>query len=92
VSQKTIIISLRSFSPFAEITPTTIMGMLQYLEEYGYVIRDGDLYFVGSQAERELGKSNWIALISMIHDTGGYLAVLPDGTVVGTLDPRFVGN
>jgi ATP-dependent Lhr-like helicase len=28
----------------------------------------------------------------MIHDTGEYLAVLPDGTVVGTLDPRFVGN
>jgi ATP-dependent Lhr-like helicase len=28
----------------------------------------------------------------MIHDAGGYLAVLPDGTAGGTLDPRFVGN
>jgi ATP-dependent Lhr-like helicase len=33
VSQETSIISLRSLSPFAEIAPTTIMGMLQYLEE-----------------------------------------------------------
>jgi ATP-dependent Lhr-like helicase len=92
ISQRTIIISLKSLSPFATISPETIARILRYLEEKGYVARDGDLYFVGSRAELELGKSNWITLVSMIHDTGEYLAVLPDGTIVGTLDPRFLKN
>ncbi|MDE2523374.1 MAG: DEAD/DEAH box helicase [Methanocorpusculum sp.] len=92
VSQKTITVSLRSLTPFSAVSPATVAKMLLYLEEREYVVRDGDLYSAGPRAERELGKSNWIALISVIHDAGGYLAVLPDGTVVGTLDPRFVGS
>jgi ATP-dependent Lhr-like helicase len=90
ISQKTIIVSLKSLSPFARIPSATIARMLQYLEEQGYMTRDGDLYFIGLRAEQEFRKSNWITLISVIHDTGEYLAVLPDGTIVGTLDPRFV--
>lgn len=92
MSQRTITAALRSLSPFAMVSPETVANLLLYLEEQGYVVRDGDLYSVGPRAERELGKSNWIALISVIHDAGGYLAVLPDETVVGTLDPRFVGS
>lgn len=92
VSSKTITAALRSLSPFAAVSPGTIARMLEYLQEEEYLVRDGDLYSAGQRAEQELGKSNWIALISVIHDAGGYLAVLPDGTVVGTLDPRFVGG
>jgi ATP-dependent Lhr-like helicase len=92
VSQKTITAALRSLSPFAMVPPDTMAKLLGYLAEQEYLVRDGDLYSAGSRAERELGKSNWITLISVIHDTGGYLAVLPDGTIVGTLDPRFVGS
>ena len=92
ISRQTIITALRSLSPFAQVPPKTIEDLLWYLEEQGYVVRDGELYSPGPHAERELGRSNWIALISVIHDSGGYLAVLPDGTVVGTLDPRFVGS
>ena len=92
VSRKTIITAVRSLSPFSGVSPATIAEVLAYLREQDYVVCDGDLYSAGPRAERELGKSNWIALISVIHDAGGYLAVLPDGTVVGTLDPRFVGN
>ena len=55
-----------------------------------YVVCDGDLYSAGPRAELELRKSNWIALISVIHNSGGYLSVLPDSTIVGTLDPWFV--
>lgn len=57
-----------------------------------YLICDGDFYLIGPRAELELGRSHWMALISVIHDSGGYLAVLPDGTVVGPLDARFVGS
>ena len=92
ISRKTIITGLRSLSPFAMVPLKTIESLLWYLEEQRYVVRDGDLYSPGPRAEQELGRSNWIALISVIHDSGGYLAVLPDGTVVGTLDPRFVGS
>lgn len=92
MSQKTNTGALRSLSPFAMMPPDTVAKLLRYLVEQEYLVRDGDLYSAGPRAEREFWKSSWIALVSVIHDAGGYLAVLPDGTVVGTLDPRFVGS
>lgn len=92
VSQRTIAGALRSLSPFAMVPPDTVTRLLGYLAEQGFLVCDGDLYSAGPRAERELGRSNWVALVSVIHDAGGYAAVLPDGTVVGTLDPRFVGS
>ena len=87
-----ILASLKALRPFADIGEDTILQILDFLEEQGYLSRSGDLYLPGTKAEAELGKSNWKALLSVISDTGGYLAVLPDGTVVGTLDGRFVAG
>ncbi len=87
-----ILSALKSLSPFSAILDDTILQILDFLEEQGYLICSGDLYLPGTKAEAELGKSNWKSLLSVINDTGGYLAVLPDGTVVGTLDARFVAG
>ncbi|HKM41090.1 MAG TPA: DEAD/DEAH box helicase [Methanocorpusculum sp.] len=87
-----IILSLRALTPFRDIPLSHFSAILDYLVRENYLTRSGDLYIVGTKAEKELGRSNWIALISVIPDSGGYLAVLPDGTIVGTLDPRFVGG
>jgi len=87
-----IISFLQSLTPFSRITTEVINEILLYLEEKDYLFRDGNIYLPGSRAERELGQSNWKSIISVISDSGGYLAVLPDGTVVGTLDPRFVSG
>ena len=87
-----IISSIHALTPFSSVSSGTISLLLDHLTENAYLMRDGDLYMIGPAAERELGKSNWLALISVISDSGGYLAVLPDGTVVGTLDPRFVAG
>lgn len=84
--------ALRRLAPFTAVPGETFSRILDHLTAGGYLIRDGDLYLIGQRAELELGRSHWMALISVIHDSGGYLAVLPDGTVVGTLDPRFVGS
>ena len=84
--------SLKALSAFSDIPDETVLQILTFLEEQGYLSRSGDLYLPGTKAEAELGKSHWKALLSVINDTGGYLAVLPDGTVVGTLDARFVAG
>ncbi|HJJ28703.1 MAG TPA: DEAD/DEAH box helicase [Methanocorpusculum sp.] len=87
-----IVRSMQALSPFAAMAPQVMAGILSHLENTGYLARNGDLYAVSTRAERELGKSNWLALLSVIHDSGGYLAVLADGTPVGTLDARFIAG
>ncbi|HJJ48395.1 MAG TPA: DEAD/DEAH box helicase [Methanocorpusculum sp.] len=87
-----IIRSLQALSPFAEMSPSAVSAVLSHLVENRYLAANGDLYTAGVRAEAELGKSNWLALVSVIHDSGGYLAVLADGTPVGTLDPRFIAG
>ncbi|HJJ56986.1 MAG TPA: DEAD/DEAH box helicase [Methanocorpusculum sp.] len=87
-----IISYLQSLTPFSQINGETIEEILTFLEENAYLSRDGARYFPGTKTEIELGYSNWKNLLSVIPDTGGYLAVLPDGTVIGTLDSRFVAG
>ena len=87
-----IIAYLQSLTPFSGVSGETIEYILTYLEENAYLSRDGELYLPGTKAEIELGHANWKNLLSVISDNGGYLAVLPDGTVIGTLDPRFVAG
>ncbi|HJJ58832.1 MAG TPA: DEAD/DEAH box helicase [Methanocorpusculum sp.] len=92
ISGASLIRSLRSLSPFSQIPERSLSYLLRYLIENGYLFRDGNLLFPGTRAETEFGHSNWKALLSVLSDSGGYTAVLPDGTVVGTLDPRFVAG
>jgi ATP-dependent Lhr-like helicase len=87
-----IIQSLRSLTPFKDVSLSHFSTILEHLVSENYLTRSGDLFLIGTKAEMELGRSNWMTLISVIHDSGGYLAVLPDGTIVGTLDPRFLAG
>lgn len=87
-----IVNRLKSLSAFEDVSPYAYSVILDYLLQSGYLVMNGDMYAVGERAERELGRSGWLPLISVIPDSKGYLAVLPDGTPIGTLDPRFVGN
>ena len=48
------------------------------------------MLMLGTEAEREFGRSNWKNLYSVISGGGEYRAVTPDGEVVGNLDARFV--
>lgn len=92
MSLRSIISALSALTPFKEMSPSHYSSILAHLTAQKYLVRSGDLYLAGPRAELELGRSNWMSLISVIRDSGGYLAVLPDGTVIGTLDPRFVGG
>ena len=92
MSLRSIIGSLSALTPFKALSSGHYSSILEHLTAQNYLVRSGDLYLAGPKAELELGRSNWMSLISVIRDSGGYLAVLPDGTVVGTLDPRFVGG
>ena len=92
VSEPALISALKRLSPFSEIPESKLRYLLQYLTDTGYLFRDGSLLLFGTRAETEFGHANWKALLSVLSDSGGYTAVLPDGTVVGTLDPRFVAG
>ena len=92
MSLPSIIGSLRALKPFKEMSAHHFSAILEFLVAENYLACSGDLYMVGTKAELELGRSNWLSLISVIRDAGGFLAVLPDGTVIGTLDPRFVAG
>ncbi len=92
MSLRSIIDSLRALTPFNELSVSHFSAILEYLVAENYLTCSGDLYLAGTKAEMELGRSNWLSLISVIRDAGGFLAVLPDGTVIGTLDPRFVAG
>lgn len=92
VGLKEIIDYMRSLTPFEDVPLSVYSEILEYLIHNNYLISSGNMYLFGEKAERELGRSNWLALYSVIHDSGGYLAVLPDGTVVGKLDPKFIGS
>lgn len=92
MSLRSIIDSLRALTPFMEFSVAQFSAVLEYLVAENYLTSSGDMYLAGTKAEMELGRSNWLALISVIRDAGGFLAVLPDGTVIGTLDPRFVAG
>lgn len=92
LGRKALISSLGALTPFSTLSDEKFSLIFDYLVDEEYLSKDGDLYTAGPKAERELGRSNWLSLLSVIHDSGGYLAVLPDGTVVGTLDPRFAGG
>lgn len=87
-----IISSITALTPFSKVSTDAISDILEYLLGTEYLARDGDLYIIGTRAEAEFGRSNWRSLISVIPDSGEYLAVLTDGTVVGTLDARFVAG
>jgi len=92
MSLQSIIDALRALTPFNELSVSHFSTILEYLVAEKYLTCSGDLYLAGTKAEMELGRSNWLSLISVIRDAGGFLAVLPDGTVIGTLDPRFVAG
>lgn len=92
VSESALISALQSLSPFSDISHAKLRYLLQYLTDTGYLFRDGNLILTGTRAETEFGHANWKTLLSVLSDSGGYTAVLPDGTVVGTLDPRFVAG
>ncbi|HJJ31824.1 MAG TPA: DEAD/DEAH box helicase, partial [Methanocorpusculum sp.] len=92
VSESALISALHSMSPFSDIPEPKLRYLLRHLTETGYLFRDGNLIQFGTRAESEFGHANWKMLLSVLSDSGGYTAVLPDGTVVGTLDPRFVAG
>jgi len=92
LGRRQIVASLSALTPFSTIPEEVISDILSFMEEQGYLSRTGDLYLPGVKAEIEFSKSNWKALLSVIQDTGGYLAVLTDGTVIGTLDAQFVAG
>ncbi len=92
MSLRSIIDSLRAMTPFKEFSVAQFSAVLEHLVAENYLTSSGDLYLAGIKAEMELGRSNWLALISVIRDAGDFFAVLPDGTVIVTLDPRFVAG
>lgn len=79
------------FPAFAGISHSDAGAIISHLLATDYLQKDGDLVAIGPAAEARLSRSHWIALCSVISARGGYRAVTPDGEVIGTLDPVFVG-
>ncbi|WP_211530726.1 DEAD/DEAH box helicase [Methanocalculus chunghsingensis] len=82
---------LLSFPAFAGISHADAGAIISHLLATDYLQKDGDLIAIGPAAEVRLSRSHWIALCSVISARGGYRAVTPDGEVIGTLDPSFIG-
>jgi ATP-dependent Lhr-like helicase len=78
--------------PFRGISREIFDTLLSHLVSEGYFVTDGDMLMAGGRAESEFGRSNWKDIYSVIAGGGEYRAVTPDGTVVGTLDARFVAS
>jgi ATP-dependent Lhr-like helicase len=91
-SQRELTTSLLTLAPFRDISPRTFGMILTHLISTGYLLSDGDLLFLGPEAERTFGRSNWKDLFSVIAGGGEYRAVTPDGEVIGRLDARFVSS
>ena len=83
---------IHGLSPFRSIRTPQIDLLIRHLVESGILIRDGDMLMPGPEAELTYGRSNWKDLFSVIHGSGEFRAVTPEGEMVGTLDARFVAG
>ena len=70
MSLRSIIDSLHALTPFMEFSVAQFSAVLEYLVAENYLTCSGDMYLAGTKAEMELGRSNWLALISVIRDAG----------------------
>ncbi len=77
---------------FRDLEPKILDQIVIHLIQAGYLTTDGEMVMLGTEAEREFGRSNWKDLYSVISGGGEYRAVTPDGEVVGKLDARFVNS
>ena len=91
MGEKAILTRLLAFPAFAGISQGDGRAIIEHLLATRYCMMDGDLITIGPTAEAKLSRSHWIALCSVISATSGYRAITPDGEVVGTLDPSFIG-
>jgi ATP-dependent Lhr-like helicase len=90
VGRKQLAASLLSPPVFREVGPKILEKVVAHLIQAGYLTTDGEMLMLGTEAEREFGRSNWKNIYSVINGGGEYRAVTPDGEVVGKLDARFV--
>jgi ATP-dependent Lhr-like helicase len=92
ISRKKLVCELYSHPAFSAVPRDMFEEIVSHLVTEGYLAIDGDMVMLGTQAEREFGRSNWKDLYSVISGSGEYRAVTPDGDFVGKLDARFVNS
>jgi ATP-dependent Lhr-like helicase len=92
VSRRQLAASVLSPPVFRDVEPRILDQIVIHLVQSGYLTTDGEMLMLGTEAEREFGRSNWKDLYSVISGGGEYRAVTPDGEVVGKLDARFVNS
>jgi len=88
--RQTLCSMLLSLPPFGGICKDDADQIIDHLLGREYLVMDGDLLAIGPSAERELSRSHWIALCSVIANNREYHAVTLEGETIGTLDPAFV--
>ena len=87
VGRKQLAASLLSPPVFREVGPKILEQVVAHLIQAGYLTTDGEMLMLGTEAEREFGRSNWKNIYSVINGGGEYRAVTPDGEVVGSWTP-----
>ena len=92
ISERKLVMSLQSLTPFQEIPAPVIRALVRHLKDADYLVSDGEMLMPGPKAEKEFGQANWKDLYSVIQGGGELRAVTPDGEVVGRLDARFVSS
>jgi ATP-dependent Lhr-like helicase len=90
IGRRPLLTMLGNFPACHGVSMTDRVLILDHLVDTGYLMMDGDLVVIGPTAERELSRSHWMALCSVISGGDGYRVVTPDGQGVGTLDPSFI--
>jgi ATP-dependent Lhr-like helicase len=92
ISRRKLSSSLLSHPVFRELGQKILDQIIAHLISASYLTVDGEMLMLGTEAEREFGRSNWKELYSVICGGGEYRAVTPEGEVVGKLDARFVNS
>ena len=77
---------------FQGLPQGTLKDLVAYLEEQGFLVRDGDFLMPGYRMETTYMRAQGRDLYSVIQGGGEVRAVTPDGEHIGRLDARFVAG
>jgi ATP-dependent Lhr-like helicase len=77
---------------FRDLPQGTLGVLLAFLEEAGFLVRDGEFLMAGPRMEALYGRSQGRDLYSVIQGGGEVRAVTPDGEQIGRLDAKYIAD
>lgn len=81
-----------TLAAFRDLPRDTLRVLVAFLEEGGFLVRDGEFLMAGPRMEALYGRSQGKDLYSVIQGGGEVRAVTPDGEQIGRLDAKYVAG